>query len=219
MIPIKVLVIEATQYQALVGNDWLSKTNTILNWMMQKLQLSQNGQHTEASAVLWADVDHNELLPILAWDEDNHRKGKQKEEHIWETTIGAWIDDNQNELLSTLSWEEKGKGKKKKDNILEKIESTKDITSGWTCSYSIYKPLPQPPYIPLKCKDCEKKLFFMKTWIVPDENYWMRTHYYCKPCHRECYGYPKQQGKWNNKSCLACSEQLLDEEIWNDIPG
>ncbi|KAG9289039.1 hypothetical protein G9A89_015588 [Geosiphon pyriformis] len=30
-VPIKVLVIEATQYQALVGNDWLSKTQAILD--------------------------------------------------------------------------------------------------------------------------------------------------------------------------------------------
>ncbi|KAG9297435.1 hypothetical protein G9A89_020836 [Geosiphon pyriformis] len=29
--PIKVLVIEATQYQALVGNDWLVKTNAMLD--------------------------------------------------------------------------------------------------------------------------------------------------------------------------------------------
>ncbi|KAG9286711.1 hypothetical protein G9A89_012261 [Geosiphon pyriformis] len=35
-------------------------------------------------------------------DEDDHKKGKQKEEHIWKTTIGTWIDDNQNELSSTL---------------------------------------------------------------------------------------------------------------------
>ncbi|KAG9304418.1 hypothetical protein G9A89_019980 [Geosiphon pyriformis] len=31
ILPIKVLVMEATQYQALVGNDWLSKTNTTLD--------------------------------------------------------------------------------------------------------------------------------------------------------------------------------------------
>ncbi|KAG9284383.1 hypothetical protein G9A89_023640 [Geosiphon pyriformis] len=31
IIPIKVLVMEVTQYQALVGNNWLSKTNTMLN--------------------------------------------------------------------------------------------------------------------------------------------------------------------------------------------
>ncbi|KAG9306335.1 hypothetical protein G9A89_018218 [Geosiphon pyriformis] len=31
MVPIKVLVMEATQYQALVGNDWLSKTNALFD--------------------------------------------------------------------------------------------------------------------------------------------------------------------------------------------
>ncbi|KAG9306917.1 hypothetical protein G9A89_000785 [Geosiphon pyriformis] len=37
MIPIKVLVMEATQYKALVGNNWLFKTNTTLNWITQEL--------------------------------------------------------------------------------------------------------------------------------------------------------------------------------------
>ncbi|KAG9306236.1 hypothetical protein G9A89_016140 [Geosiphon pyriformis] len=46
IISIKVLVIETTQYQTLVRNDWLSKTNVILDWTTQELQLSQNGQHT-----------------------------------------------------------------------------------------------------------------------------------------------------------------------------
>ncbi|KAG9304295.1 hypothetical protein G9A89_019857 [Geosiphon pyriformis] len=123
MVPIKVLVMEATQYQALIGNDSLSKTNAVLDWIMQELQLSQNGQHTQVPAVCghfkptnlqplikleektkkptweayqisWANIDHNELLPILAWNKDDHEKGKQKEEHTWETTIGTWIDDN-----------------------------------------------------------------------------------------------------------------------------
>ncbi|KAG9303255.1 hypothetical protein G9A89_013581 [Geosiphon pyriformis] len=44
--PIKVLVIEATQYQALVGNNWLSKTNVMLDWTTQELQINQNGQYT-----------------------------------------------------------------------------------------------------------------------------------------------------------------------------
>ncbi|KAG9288338.1 hypothetical protein G9A89_021369 [Geosiphon pyriformis] len=45
IVPIKVLVMNATQYQALVGNDWLSKTNAMLNWTTQELIFSQNGQH------------------------------------------------------------------------------------------------------------------------------------------------------------------------------
>ncbi|KAG9295360.1 hypothetical protein G9A89_013389 [Geosiphon pyriformis] len=177
MVPIKVFVIEVTQYQALVGNNWLSKTNTILDWTMQELQLSQNSQHTQALAVY------------------DHGKEKQKEEHTWETTIGAWIDDNQNELSPTLSWEEKGKGKERENNLPEETESTKNNTSNWTSSYSIHESLPQPPHIPLKYKDCGKKLSSMGAWIAPDKNHWMRTHYYCKSCHRERYDYPKRQGK------------------------
>ncbi|KAG9299858.1 hypothetical protein G9A89_003402 [Geosiphon pyriformis] len=48
---IKVLVIKATQYQALVSNDWLFKTNAILDWTTQELQLSQNGQHMHVPAM------------------------------------------------------------------------------------------------------------------------------------------------------------------------
>ncbi|KAG9295893.1 hypothetical protein G9A89_006632 [Geosiphon pyriformis] len=43
--PIKVLVMEATQYQAFVGNDWLSKVNATLNWNTQEFQLTYQGQH------------------------------------------------------------------------------------------------------------------------------------------------------------------------------
>ncbi|KAG9288882.1 hypothetical protein G9A89_019504 [Geosiphon pyriformis] len=51
IIPIKVLVIEATQYQALIENNWLYKTNTVLNWNIQELQLRQNGYHTYVPAI------------------------------------------------------------------------------------------------------------------------------------------------------------------------
>ncbi|KAG9307527.1 hypothetical protein G9A89_003850 [Geosiphon pyriformis] len=42
---------EATQYQTLVGNDWLFKTNAILNWTTQELQISQNSQHMQTPAI------------------------------------------------------------------------------------------------------------------------------------------------------------------------
>ncbi|KAG9294807.1 hypothetical protein G9A89_008499 [Geosiphon pyriformis] len=48
-IPTKVLIIETTQYQALVGNDWLLKTNATLNWNTQELQLMFNRQHAQNS--------------------------------------------------------------------------------------------------------------------------------------------------------------------------
>ncbi|KAG9284520.1 hypothetical protein G9A89_014124 [Geosiphon pyriformis] len=128
IVPIKVLVMEATQYQALIGNDWLSKINTMLNWNTQKLQLSQN------------------------------RVGRRQQEK---------------------------KKKKKEENVTEKVIDTKKINSGWTNLYSVHKPLPQLPYIPLKCKDCKKKLSSMGALVAPDKNYWTHMYYYYKPCHRE----------------------------------
>ncbi|KAG9288480.1 hypothetical protein G9A89_015686 [Geosiphon pyriformis] len=45
-ISVKVLVMDAPQYQALVGNDWLQKANANLNWETQELTISYQGQHT-----------------------------------------------------------------------------------------------------------------------------------------------------------------------------
>ncbi|KAG9285497.1 hypothetical protein G9A89_021828 [Geosiphon pyriformis] len=45
IVPIKALIMETTQYQALVDNNWLSKANTMLDWNTQKLQISQNDQN------------------------------------------------------------------------------------------------------------------------------------------------------------------------------
>ncbi|KAG9292676.1 hypothetical protein G9A89_008262 [Geosiphon pyriformis] len=85
---IKILVMKATQYQALIGNDWLSKTNAILDWTTQELQLSQNGQHIRTPAM--SDVNYNKLLPIFAWDNDNNNgKEKQRKKPTWEATIDA----------------------------------------------------------------------------------------------------------------------------------
>ncbi|KAG9304620.1 hypothetical protein G9A89_020184 [Geosiphon pyriformis] len=132
--PIKVLVMEATQYQALVGNDWLSKNNAVLDWTTQELQLSQNDQHMQISVmcghfkpnnvttsvllidlekeklkptwkvyqVLWADVNHNELLPILTWNDDNNEKEEQGKEPTWRTTIDAWTDDKDHHELPPI---------------------------------------------------------------------------------------------------------------------
>ncbi|KAG9290761.1 hypothetical protein G9A89_011724 [Geosiphon pyriformis] len=81
-------------------------------------------------------------------------------------------------------------------------------------------PKPAPPlHIPLKCKDCNKKLFSIGAWVASDKDYWTCTHYYCKLCHHKHYEYPKRQDKWNNELCLTCEEQLLNKEMWNDIPG
>ncbi|KAG9305496.1 hypothetical protein G9A89_006466 [Geosiphon pyriformis] len=176
-VPIKILVMEATQYQAF------------------ELQLSQNGQYTQVLAtcghfksnnitssiplinfeeekpkptwkayqVLWADVEHNELPPILDWEKRNNVKKKrtETEEHIWEITIDAWNNDNKNKAMPT-SWEKKGKEKKKKEDLSGKAdEATEKITSGWEREY-LCEPVKEPSYIPLKCQDCKKKLSSMR---------------------------------------------------------
>ncbi|KAG9290243.1 hypothetical protein G9A89_022219 [Geosiphon pyriformis] len=133
MTPIKVLVMEATQYQALVGNNWLSKVNATLDWNTQELQLTYQGQYIHVLAmcghfktppkkkllieleeekkkptwevyqVSWTDEEHNKLPPILSWDDSNKRKGKQTEELTWETDDLTWTDNNESE--PTSSWE------------------------------------------------------------------------------------------------------------------
>ncbi|KAG9288034.1 hypothetical protein G9A89_017629 [Geosiphon pyriformis] len=70
---IKVLVMEATQYQALVENDWLSKTNAILNWITQELQLSQNGQHTYVPATCGHFKTTNSTTLLIKFEEEEKK--------------------------------------------------------------------------------------------------------------------------------------------------
>ncbi|KAG9303779.1 hypothetical protein G9A89_018676 [Geosiphon pyriformis] len=59
----------------------------------------------------------------------------------------------------------------------------------------------------------------MGTCCNDDEEYQTATKFYCHTCLIECFGRPKQMGKWDNTLCLACEETLLDEGMWNNIPG
>ncbi|KAG9287816.1 hypothetical protein G9A89_017411 [Geosiphon pyriformis] len=135
--------------------------------------------------ISWADINHNELLPILIWDNNDNGKEKQREKPIWEATIDTWTNNNQSEMSPILDWKEKNKekGKEKEENILEKTTTAEEITSDWEREYSC-EPIKEPLYI------------------------------------SQMQGlYPKRQGKWNNKPCFTCGEQLLNERMWNDIPG
>ncbi|KAG9286415.1 hypothetical protein G9A89_014581 [Geosiphon pyriformis] len=87
---------------------------------------------------------------------------------------------------------------------------TKPETSGWNISYSKSEPKKRHSYIPLKCKDCHKKLSSIGACISPEKEYKNHTCYYCKACHRE-------SGKWDNTSCLTCGDMLPEEYNWIDV--
>ncbi|KAG9293869.1 hypothetical protein G9A89_019207 [Geosiphon pyriformis] len=146
-IPVKVLVMNAPQYQALVRNDWLLKANANLNWETQELKISYQGQYTIVSATC--------KMPLTK-------------------TYMAFG--------SPSNWAEKTE-----QEIFEESRGWKKVR------YSIPEPQKEPPYIPLKCKDCKKKLSSMGACISPEEEYETHTCYFCKACHRERFGSPKKK--------------------------
>ncbi|KAG9295493.1 hypothetical protein G9A89_013522 [Geosiphon pyriformis] len=81
-------------------------------------------------------------------------------------------------LESTFNW-----AKETEQEIFEESRGWKKVR------YST----PKPPYIPLKCKDCKKKLSSMGVCISPKEEYETRTCYFYKACHREQFESPKRK--------------------------
>ncbi|KAG9303238.1 hypothetical protein G9A89_013564 [Geosiphon pyriformis] len=179
-IPVKVLVMDAPQYQALVGNNWLLKTNANLNWETQELKISYQEQYTIVPAT----------SSVFEFEE-------KKEMPLTKIYMA---------LGSTSNWAEETK-----QEIFEESKGWKKVR------YSTPEPQKQPPYILLKCKDCNKKLSSMGACISPEEEYETRTCYFCKACHRERFGSPKRSGKWDNTPCLTCGEMLPEECNWIDV--
>ncbi|KAG9284833.1 hypothetical protein G9A89_003756 [Geosiphon pyriformis] len=239
--PIKVLVMEATQYQALIGNNWLSKVNATLDWNTQELQETID-QIGEGERKTYLRSVPSLLLPILAWDDNNNGKEKQGKEPTCETTIDAGTNNkNHYELPPVLSWDDNPKRKQKEELIWEtndltwtdneqeeassrkwnenkrKEKEKKERTPPMTNSYNFYTyhTLQQFNYRRprLVCIDCGKKLLSMGACCADDKEYHTATKFYCHPCLLECFGQPKRQGKWDNQSCLTCGKILLDEGI------
>ncbi|KAG9301866.1 hypothetical protein G9A89_004545 [Geosiphon pyriformis] len=75
IISIKVLVMEAIQYQALVGNNWLSKTNATLDWTTQKLRINLNGQHIRVPAT-YGHFKPSNIMPtalLIEFEEEENK--------------------------------------------------------------------------------------------------------------------------------------------------
>ncbi|KAG9298598.1 hypothetical protein G9A89_000817 [Geosiphon pyriformis] len=81
------------------------------------------------------------------------------------------------------------------------LETKELVTPRWNVLYSKPEPQKQCPYIPLKCKDCHKKLSSMGAFILPEEEYENHTCYYCK----------------DNTPCLTCGDTLPEECNWIDV--
>ncbi|KAG9286278.1 hypothetical protein G9A89_014264 [Geosiphon pyriformis] len=190
MTSIKVLVMEATQYQALgqhirVPAIYGHFKTPPREKLLIELEEEKEKPTWEAYQVSWMDEKHNELLPILFWDDSNKRKGKQKEELTWETDDLTWTDND---------------------------EKTTQTITAYNNTYTIPQ---QSTYCRPKliCIDCDKKLSSMGACCSDNKEYHTTTKFYCRLCLFECFGRPKRQRKWNNQPCLACGETLLDEGI------
>ncbi|KAG9286678.1 hypothetical protein G9A89_012228 [Geosiphon pyriformis] len=70
IIPVKVLVMDAPQYQALVGNDWLLKTNANLDWETQELKISYQGQYTIVPVTCGTFNKQSEKAPVFEFEEE-----------------------------------------------------------------------------------------------------------------------------------------------------
>ncbi|KAG9293083.1 hypothetical protein G9A89_016445 [Geosiphon pyriformis] len=103
---IKVLVMEATQYQALGQHICVPATCSHFKTpprekLLIELEEKKKKPIWEAYQVLWADEKHNKLPPILPWNDNDNEKGKQKEEFTWETDDLTWTDNDKSELTSS----------------------------------------------------------------------------------------------------------------------
>ncbi|KAG9290638.1 hypothetical protein G9A89_011601 [Geosiphon pyriformis] len=161
-IPVKVLVIDAPQYQALIGNDWLQKANANLNWETQELTISYQGQHAQIPVICGTFNKCSEKALAFEFE-------PKEEKPLIETFMA---------LRSTSNWA----NKTEQEHFTSHSEPK---TSGWNIPYLKPEPRKQCPYILLKCKDCHKKLSSMGACISPEEEYENHTCYYCKTCYRE----------------------------------
>ncbi|KAG9298350.1 hypothetical protein G9A89_002838 [Geosiphon pyriformis] len=72
-ISVKVLVINAPQYQALIGNDWLQEANANLNWETQELTISYQGQHAQVSAICGTFNKCSEKAPAFEFEPEEKK--------------------------------------------------------------------------------------------------------------------------------------------------
>ncbi|KAG9303038.1 hypothetical protein G9A89_022127 [Geosiphon pyriformis] len=135
-IPVKVLIMDAPQYQAL-------------------LTIFYQGQHAQVPATCGTFNKHSEKAPAFEFE-------LEEKKPLIETFMA---------FRSTSNWADETE--QKHFTLHSELE-----TSEWNIPYSKPEPKKQCPYIPLKCKDCHKKLLSMGACISPKEEYENHTCYY-----------------------------------------
>ncbi|KAG9284728.1 hypothetical protein G9A89_003031 [Geosiphon pyriformis] len=168
--------------------------------LTQELTISYQGQHTWVPATCGTFNKHSEKAPAFEFE-------LEEEKPIIETFMALestsnWANETEQQYFSTNN----------------PRETKEPVTLGWNVPYVKPEPRKQCPYIPLKCKNCHKKLSSMEACISPEEEYENHTCYYCKTCYREQWGHLiKRSRKWNNIPCLTCGDMLSEECNWINV--
>ncbi|KAG9299808.1 hypothetical protein G9A89_013168 [Geosiphon pyriformis] len=98
-IPVKVLVMNALQYQALVGNNWLLKANANLDWETQELKILYQKQYTIVSATCGTFNKQLKKAPVFEFEEE-------KEMPLTETYMALGLTSNWAEETKQKIFEE-----------------------------------------------------------------------------------------------------------------
>ncbi|KAG9302819.1 hypothetical protein G9A89_009596 [Geosiphon pyriformis] len=117
-IPVKVLVMDAPQYQAFIRNNWLQKANTNLNWETQELTISYQEQHARIPATCGTFNKHSEKAPAFEFE-------LEEKKPIIETfmVLGStsnWANETEQQYFSTNN----------------SLETKEPVTTRWNVSYS-----------------------------------------------------------------------------------
>ncbi|KAG9289450.1 hypothetical protein G9A89_008011 [Geosiphon pyriformis] len=180
IMPIKVLMMEATQYQALIGNDWLSKTNALE-------QLTHTG-----TSHMWLLQDTNPTTPLIEFEE-------KKKKPTWEAY--------QKQKETKLTWDINNNWETNEDQKEKEKRKAKEEESTSTDTYTTYIHLPPQPinYCQPKliCINCGKKLSSMGTCYGDNKEYPTAAKFYCHSYNQPCLICGKtllDERIWNNIS-------------------
>ncbi|KAG9298123.1 hypothetical protein G9A89_004022 [Geosiphon pyriformis] len=97
IIPVKVLIMDAPQYQALVGNDWLLKANANLNWETQELKILYQEQYTIVSATCGTFNKQSEKASVFEFKEE--KKMPLTETYMALESPSNWAEETEQKIF------------------------------------------------------------------------------------------------------------------------